>query len=126
MDSVLEEVLDDLRHDLGKYLALPIRMLPQGASPAALRDALAQALLRTRSNGSHTQSARALWLERRQELARLASGPRFGELEAAVETALAWQAALAGDEPLDRARIERELAAVSGVLEAWLSELARG
>lgn len=125
-DSWLEEVLDDLRHDLGKYLQLPLRMLPQAATQAQLRAALSQALLHTRTHGSHSQSARTLWLERRAELAARAPGPRFAELEAAVESALAWQAALAGDEPLDSARIERDLSAVSGVLEAWLEELSRG
>jgi hypothetical protein len=125
-DALLEEALDDLRHDLGKYLVLPLRMLPQGASPAELLAALSQALLRTRSNGEHSQSARAIWLERRAELAELAPGPRLSALEAVVESALAWQAALGGEQPLDRARIERELGAVSGALEAWLAELRRG
>ncbi|HKU38874.1 MAG TPA: hypothetical protein VJR89_12025, partial [Polyangiales bacterium] len=67
-DPALRELLEDLRHDLVKYVRLPLRMLPPDADAAALRGALECALLRTRESRTVTQSARELWRAARPAL----------------------------------------------------------
>ena len=125
--TTLAELLDDLRHDLAKYLALPLRMLPRDADAAALRRALIDALVHTRRSGGRSTSARELYARARAELVAAQADPvRLGALDQAVAAALAWESALAGDAPLPRARIEADLAAVGERLDAWAGEVARG
>ncbi|MEZ4432501.1 MAG: hypothetical protein R3F65_08820, partial [bacterium] len=59
MTPHLAEILDDLQHDLGKHLALPLRMLPRDASDDDVRAAARTALWRTRRGPeSSTDAAR--------------------------------------------------------------------
>jgi hypothetical protein len=127
--SALIEVLDTLRHDLAKYLSLPLRMLPADAADAEVRRALEQALLRTRSSKAGTQSAAALYAELRAELSNAgADAEHLSSLDVAVQRALAWQAQLTAVvtrvAQIDRAAVERDFACVSGTLDAWLDEVA--
>ena len=121
-----ETVLDllfDLQHDLGKYLRLPVAMLPAEAAPADLRAALAEALLRTRIGPSGTRSARGVWTA---FLADLADRPGL-DLEAlrtSVETALAWETALEADRPLpSRSEILADLDGVTAAIRALIMEV---
>jgi hypothetical protein len=126
-DPALAELLDDLRHDLAKYLSLPLRMLPRDAGSAAVRAALIDALRHTHRSGRETTSARELYARSRARLVQAQASPaRLRALDAAVATALAWEAALDRDEPLERAQIEAELAAVGAQIDAWLDEVAGG
>jgi len=121
------ERLLDLAHDLGKYLRLPLTMLPPSADQAQLRTALQMALLQTRRKQGQSVSARELWGGFRQELAPAFEGqPAFVALEAAVARALAWEDALSGARPLDRAAAERDLRAVGDAIERLIEAAPRG
>ena len=107
MNEELLELLEDLEHDLGKYLRLPFSMLSSGADDAQLREALERSLLRTRGAGGCYTPAAQIWSEARAALCvTLASGqtlpPRYGHLTSAVDRALAWRDALQGRRGLDR------------------------
>jgi hypothetical protein len=121
----LLDVLADLQHDLGKYIRLPISMLPRDASPAELREALATALLRTRQSPRGTRSARAIWQEFETEAGADARAyPSYTALEAAVERALAWEMTAAREAAvIDRAALESDLAAVSSAIRKLIEEV---
>lgn len=117
-EDALDRVLD-LQHDLGKYLRLPLRMLPRAAGPAELRVAVHEALLETRRGPAGVRSARALWEAFVAESAALMARPAFAALAAAMEVALAWEAALAQPAAaLPRARIDEDFAAVQAAIAA--------
>jgi hypothetical protein len=122
----LLDLLSDLQHDLGKYVRLPLAMLPRDAGTAELRAALEEALLRTRRSPSGVRSAEALWesfcAEAGERLSAFAAMPA---LAAAVERALGWRAALADDGPLDRAALEADLEGVGRAIRALLVEVQR-
>lgn len=126
------ELLLDLKHDLGKYLLLPLSLLPRAADDAALRDALERALLRTRTRKvagqEQVQGAREIWQAFAVELA--GSGLPRAQLtgvDAAVERALQWERALqARDAVLERAAIERDLGAVQSAIAQLIDEVRNG
>ncbi len=60
LDDILDD-LDDLLHDLGKYIVLPISLLPDTATQDELRSALDTALFRTRRGPTGVQSAESIW-----------------------------------------------------------------
>jgi hypothetical protein len=126
-DPALRELLEDLRHDLVKYVRLPLRMLPGDADPDAVRCALECALFRTRESPREVLSAREVYARAKPALlAAAADATRLQAFEAALWRVLAWEAALAGSHALDRAQLEADLAGLSGTLEAWLQEVSRG
>ncbi len=59
--EALRELLGDLRHDLGKYVAFQLRWLPPEPGDEDLREALVADLARTRAAGDDVASAPALW-----------------------------------------------------------------
>jgi hypothetical protein len=67
LDELVEQ-LEDLRHDLGKYIRFETRFLPPDADAAALRAALRADLLQTRRRGDEIESAWALWRRLRPSL----------------------------------------------------------
>ncbi len=122
-----EELLDwllDLQHDLAKYLALPLGFLPPDAAPNTLREALTQALLRTRTGRQGVESARAIWQRLCDEAPLpLAELHRGDELVEVVERALGWEASLTDKRAsLDRQHIETDLRAVGLVLRQLIEE----
>jgi hypothetical protein len=126
-DPALRELLEDLRHDLVKYVRLPLRMLPGDAEPDAVRGALECALLRTRESPQQVLSAREIYA--RVKPALLSAAPdaaRLQAFDAALTRVLAWEAALAGSRALDRSQLEADLAALASTLDAWLAEVSRG
>jgi hypothetical protein len=124
-DATLDLLLD-LKHDLGKYLVLPIALLPEGADAAELRSALERALRQTRSSRGVTRSAREIWQSFDAELAEvLAPGSGLDDLRLAIERALEWEHALAVHDALDRSAIERDFAAVQSAIAVLIDE-ARG
>jgi len=125
-DATLDLLLD-LKHDLGKYLLLPIGLLPKDAGEPELRDALRRALLQTRVSRGQSQSARELWQAFAAELgSELAGSAALAQLRAAVERALAWERALAPEVALERALLERDLQAVQAAIAALIAEVRRG
>jgi hypothetical protein len=128
MNDDVTDALLDLSHDLGKYLRLPLAMLPVDAGPAEVRGALETALRRTRVGPSGVRPAREIWEGLRAEIAGpLAGSPGFQELEAAVEQALAWERALdGGREGIDRAAVAADFEAVAERIRDLIGEVTRG
>ena len=125
-DATLDLLLD-LKHDLGKYLLLPIALLPSDADAAALHDALERALRKTRSTRGVTRSAREIWQGFQAELAdELAPGSGLDDLRVAVERALAWEHALAAHAAIDRGAVERDFAAVQTAIAVLIDEARSG
>ena len=122
-----EDLLDrlaDLQHDLGKYIAMPLSLLPPSAGGEDVVAALRQGLLATRSGPGGVRSARALWEEFRREAADLLAESHRRRLEDVVGRALAWEARLGG--PIDRARAQADLEAVAPAVREVVSSLTRG
>ena len=126
-DPPLGELLDDLRHDLAKYLRLPLRLLPRDADPDLVREAVERALLRTQQSTSGTRSAREIYAAHRAALAGASADPtRLRALDAAVNQALRWELVLVSGAPLDRARIDQDFDALARIIDAWFYEVQRG
>lgn len=80
-------VLEDLRHDLGKYVCFETRFTGLDADLPALRAALQADLRATRRRGAEVETAWALWARLRpavREDGMLADDPDVHELELAV------------------------------------------
>jgi hypothetical protein len=125
MNDDLLDLLAALEHDLGKHLALPVTMLPASATPGALADAVRAALTATRTVRGRRTSARELWQAFTREAGPLVRrATAFVALAGVVERALAWEARL--DEPVDRAAVLRDFAAVKPAIRALTKEVQRG
>lgn len=115
-DDILD-ALADLQHDLGKYLAMPVTMLPADATDSALREAVRGALLVTRTGANGPRTARSIWEDFLREVGdRCADAPGWDVLGAAVERALAWEPRLDGNAPLDRGAVTEDLRAVGAAI----------
>lgn len=123
-DDVLDALLD-LKHDLGKYIRLPVAMLPADAGDADLRQALETALNRTRSGPEGVRSAAELWDGFVEEVGAALDGySSAAELRRAVEQALAWRAALGDpDAAVDRQAVEADLGAVGVGIQRLIEEV---
>ena len=119
------ELLDDLLHDLGKYIALPINMLPKGAHVEEFRLALEAALKRTRNGPTGAQSARQLWAEFVADSGNAYEARRgWSRLQSAVDAALAWEHKLStGVDTLNRAQAQRDLNDVATAIRELMSEI---
>jgi hypothetical protein len=123
----LLDALFDLKHDLGKYIRLPVAMLPADSTAADLRQALGRALLKTRQGPRGDRPAREIWTAFTEEVGRAVDERETaGQLRRAVERALGWERALADDDdtPLDRAALEADLTAVSRCIQALIEEVS--
>jgi hypothetical protein len=121
----LAELLDELRHDLAKYLLLPLRMLPRDAGPRAMREALDAALRHTRRHGSSHVGAREIYTRAREGLVAAQADPRrLRALDSAVARALAWEEVLDNGAEIERAALEADLAGIGVELAAWLAEVS--
>jgi len=123
-DDDLLDALADLQHDLGKYLALPVTMLPADATDGELSGAVRGALLETRRGPAGTRSAREIWGAFRDEVGeRLERAAGLASLAAAVDRALAWETRL--NEPrLDRGAVTADLRAVGKAIRLLQEELS--
>ncbi len=125
--ETLIEILEDVHHDLGKHLPLPLRLLPADADSAALRDAARTALLRTRRGADGATAAADLWADFVNELTPAlgrplpAAGPAWVALVETMDRALAWGARLDG--ALDRAALMADLTAVGPAVDRVLDAL---
>jgi hypothetical protein len=120
----LEDVLDTLCHDLGKYLLMPISMLPRDAGPDALRAALCRALHETRRGPGGVETAREIYEAGHAQLRALgATDAQLAPLRAAMQRALACEAWLSDParEP-SREVLLTELGAVRDALTALYLE----
>jgi len=106
----LIERLDDLLHDLGKHLLLPVALLPATATADDLRAAIA-AGLRQVAAWHAFQAAGA---------AALANDTGFRRVQATVAAALVWADAV----DVDRAQVQADFAAVGQAVRAWRLQVA--
>ncbi len=113
----LLDALDELQHDLGKYLRLPLAMLPRDAGPELVREAAQTALLRTRRGAGGVTSAEDIW---RAFVDEVGAALPLNTLEPVVARALAWRGRL---DELDREALEADLGAVSGAIRALMESL---
>jgi hypothetical protein len=120
------ERLLDLSHDLGKYLRLPLSMLPAAADAGQVRKALRAALQQTRSAAGQVLPAREIWRRFQADLEPSLSGlSAWHVLEDAVDRALSWEHALGGSAPIDRSAAERDLRAVGEAIDALIEAVQR-
>jgi hypothetical protein len=105
----MSEALAQVRHDLGKYIALNLRWLPEQPTEEQLRAALLTDLRATRSGGGVQEDAWSLWqrlrpgivgypledLDQRMERIRLAL-PELERLDAAALACVAEDALAVG------------------------------
>jgi len=120
----LLDALADLQHDLGKYILLPISMLPGDATDDDVRDALRVALRETRTAPGGTRSAAEIWRGFLAEVGdALEEIPAWTDLTRAVDQALAWEPSIDGNAVLDRRAIQQDLHAVSRVTRRITEQL---
>jgi hypothetical protein len=122
----LVDILTDLLHDLGKYIYMPLAMLPPDAPDGDFREALGKALFETRGTTTRTRSAREIWkMFLMDENDRLREVAGFAVLHEIVGKALAWEEYLRpGGPPLPRHRVEHDLAQISVAIRTLLKELS--
>jgi hypothetical protein len=124
-----EELLDlllEIQHDLGKYIQLPIVMLPKSASDAELREGLERALRRTRLVGEEAVPARKIWADFESELTGTGHDARLEVIRGIVMKAIGWESKLDTDEEIERVALERDLRAVGEAFREWVEELRGG
>jgi len=123
-----EELLDmlyDLQHDLGKYLRLPLAMLPARASDEEVRQAVRAALQETRKSPSGIRAAQDIWDDfLMEEKGLLAPFPARARLVNAVDRALGWTSRLDAPAALDRALVRRDFESVSRAAADLIEEVA--
>lgn len=119
-DDDLYDALDDLLHDLGKHIALPLNLLPDGAKPGALREAATVALLKTRRSAGVGTPAAQIWADFLEEHPQASALAGFEGMRRAVDRALAWAARL---DQLEEAPLRAALRAVGPAIRACLDEL---
>jgi len=114
------DALDDLQHDLGKYLRLPLAFLPTDASDAEVRAAGKAALFETRRAGPQVEGAASIWARFRGEVGdALDAFPGFHTLNERVDGALRWAPRLREESgPIDRLTLEAEFSAVGLAIRA--------
>ena len=124
--EIVDAILD-VKHDLGKYIRMPIAMLPDDAPDGALKEAILQALQRTRTGPKGPRSARSIWEGFEAEVGGALRGePGFAALAASVARALAWEERAAAAEPVERSRVTQDFAAVGARIQELLDEVSRG
>ena len=124
----LAETLYDLNHDLGKYIKLPLAMLPKDATQTQIARAVRRGIDETRNGPRGVVSAEMLIDRFDSEWGELLRGrSTYDALKQAVERAVAW-AAIAVDEPesLPRETVMADLNAVSEAISMLLSEVEGG
>jgi hypothetical protein len=127
MDDLLDALLD-LKHDLGKYIYLPLAFLPEPATQAQLRDALTTALVRTRVTPQGIRSAQDIWEAFIRESGECAGTLQsFDHLRAIVSQALSWSEKLAdSDLDLDSNALRKDLSRVSEAISQVIEEVQHG
>jgi hypothetical protein len=123
--EALEESLYDLKHDLGKYILLPVSMLPDDATREAVAAQTRRAILQTVKGPRGELSAAALFEKFALEWKEtLASFETYREVERSVAAATALLDELAQKGPvLTRARAAAVLGEVSCSIQRLMDEV---
>jgi hypothetical protein len=106
--------LEDLRHDLGKYIQFEQRFLEEPVGESALRRALCADLLATRRGAQGSEAAWQVW--ERQRPAALDGDPDVARIDACMVQLLAF-------DPASSLDVLHEMAGVSRVVAASTRDL---
>lgn len=93
----LHEELMDLAHDLGKYVRLPLAMLPADADRAQVVEAVREGIVRTRRGPWGITPARRIWEDFLGRNPGFTDQPGHRPLDAAVSRVLELEPGLARD-----------------------------
>lgn len=126
--EALEESLYDLKHDLGKYVRLPVSMLPKDAPWAEVVAQVDRAVLQTRNGPAGALSAAMLFDRFHEEWgAQLADLPSYAALRASVASACALpKQILQNESGLTREGVEAVLFEVSQSIQRLMDEVLYG
>jgi hypothetical protein len=126
--EALSESLFDLKHDLGKYIRLPVSMLPKDASWDEVVIQAERGVLHTRKGPAGEIAAVALFENFASEWGeRLAAVDEYWGVERAVSDAHALLDRIRRNEPgLSRGEVEQTLGAVSSAIQLLMEEVANG
>ena len=123
------DALYDLKHNLGKYIRLPVAMLEQNAKQDDLKDALCIALTKTREHSGVTRGAREIWGEFVDEWRGFAhSTVGFFQLESCFERVMEWEKTLEADSlvTLEKGILDRDLSLVGEKIQSLIDEVEGG
>jgi len=122
-DDLIDALLD-LKHDLGKYIRLPVAILPDDATATEVREALHGAIHHTRKGPGDTRSAQQIWASFVGEAGTaLGDSSRMRGLTEAVEQAIGLASQ---DELPPREQLVVRLGAVSERIQLLLEEVSGG
>lgn len=126
--EALEESLYDLKHDLGKYIRLPVSMLPKEATWEEVATQVEQAVMRTRKGPTGILSAAVLFEQFQGEWGeRLANLSSYASLQTAVAEACALpEQILRTESALTRETVESILGEVSTAVQRLMDEVMHG
>jgi hypothetical protein len=126
--EALLESLYDLKHDLGKYIKMPVAMLPKDASWDEVTAQVRKAVHKTRKGQSGEISAATLFQRFVDEWEQhLASNKAYQQVALSVEAAIELNDRVEQCEPgLTRAEIEQVLGAVSIAISSLMDEVNHG
>jgi hypothetical protein len=121
----LLEALYDLKHDLGKYIRLPVAMLPVNVEIDEVISAAKMAIERTRRGPGGDISAAALWERFVSEWHEVAEAfNTYQPLGQAVSRAVSWSARVEHrKESWEREALERDLSAVGEAIQSLIEEV---
>ncbi len=119
----LLEALYDLKHDLGKYIRLPVAMLSREASPNDLDRALSRALFETRKGPAGVLSAEQIFTAFADEWGpSCAQFSAYGIITRAVDRALALRNTV---ETMEHVEIMNVLGDVGAAIQLLIQEVER-
>lgn len=124
----LAETLYDLKHDLGKYIKLPLALLPKDATKLEVAQAVCRGVNETRSGPRGVISAKTLIDEFDVEWGEVLTDiSTYDTLKRVVARAIAC-ATKAADDPdaLSRDEVMADLAGVSEAIAVLISEVEGG
>jgi hypothetical protein len=120
----LVDILVDLKHDLGKYLRLPLALLPLQADQQQLRLALQTALFATRKDRESTRSARSIWDTFVAEVEpEWLLQDEAVHLRQCVEHALDWELRLQSNHEIERGLAQTDFDSVTNAIQHALDTL---
>jgi hypothetical protein len=126
--EALLETLYDLKHDLGKYIKLPVALLPQDAPGTELSEQVIRAVRETRKGPSGTRSAKQLFTQFVDEWGGALDGlPSYERLKRFLDDAE--QLAVRAEQSpssISRREVESVLFAVADEIGALLTEVESG
>ncbi len=126
--EALLEALYDLKHDLGKYIRLPVTLLPKDAAREDLVHQTRKAVFETRQGPDGVLSAEEVFKRFAAEwdaVARAFNG--YGTVREALARAVLWGERVADPTARwERDDLVRDLSRVGAAIQAWIQEVSGG